>query len=57
LFDESDIGKRIPSMFKERLQLIRETLDAFSDRQENAQTKKNAMDKLELMEWFIDSVF
>jgi len=57
LFDEGGIGRRTPSLFKERLHLIREILDDFPDRQENAQTKKIAMDKLEMMEWFIESVF
>ena len=57
LFNESDVGNWVSSLLMEKICLIRETLDAFPDRQENAQTKKIAMDKLEMMEWFIESVF
>lgn len=57
LFDQSDIGKRVPSLFKERLHSIREILDTFPDRQENAQAKKDAMNKLESLEWIVEKEF
>lgn len=41
----------------ERIHSIRETLDAFPDRQENAQTKKYAIDKLDSLELIVESVF
>lgn len=41
----------------ERIHSIREILDTFPDRQENAQTKSFAMDKLESLELIVESSF
>lgn len=57
LFNQSDIGKRAPSLFSEKIHSIREILDTFPDRQENAQTKKYAMDKLDSLELIVERVF
>ena len=50
----SELGERTSGLFAERIHSIRETLGDFPDRLENAQAKKDAMDKLESLEQIIE---